>query len=74
MATVEQARAAQAQLSELVAGMPEVNGIGVARCDGGWVLRVNLASKLRRGHRVPAQVGSVPVTTQVVGHLHAHAG
>jgi hypothetical protein len=74
MATVEQARAAQAQLRELVAGIPEVNGVGVARSDSGWVLRVNLGSRLRRGHKVPDRIGPVPVTQQVVGPLSAHAG
>jgi hypothetical protein len=73
MATIDQARAAQAELRELVAEIPEVNGIGLARDGAGWVLRVNLVSKLHRSHVVPESIGSVPVTTQVVGRLEAHA-
>lgn len=63
-ATLEQVRAAQAQARKVLAAIPEVNGFGIARAPGGFVLKVNLTAPT---DAVPEMIGGVKVRTEVVG-------
>jgi hypothetical protein len=60
------ARAAKSALSEQLAAVPEVVGIGLARRGNGYVVKVDLADPGAAG-RVPGDVDGVRVVTHVVG-------
>jgi hypothetical protein len=60
------ARAAKSTLAESLAGQPGVVGIGLARRETGYVVKVDLADETAAG-RVPPDVDGVQVVTEVVG-------
>ncbi len=60
------ARAAKSALSEQLAAVPEVVGIGLARRGTGYVVKVDLAEP-GAARRVPSDVDGVRVVTQVIG-------
>jgi hypothetical protein len=60
------ARAAKTTLAERLSAEPGVVGIGLARRDAGYVVKVNLADAAAAA-RVPHDVDGVRVVTQVVG-------
>jgi hypothetical protein len=60
------ARAAKSALTARLSADPGVVGIGLAREDGGYVVKVDLADAGAAG-RVPGDVDGVPVVTQVIG-------
>lgn len=62
------AQAAQDHLAESLADHPEVNGIGIARADGGYVLKVNVRIEGARGS-IPAEIDGVSVRVQTVGRI-----
>lgn len=62
------ARAAKSTLAEQLASEPAVVGIGLARRDTGYVVKVNLADAAAAG-RVPSHVDGVRVVTEVVGAI-----
>jgi hypothetical protein len=64
------AGAAQRTLAAQLAADPGVVGIGLARRDAGYVLKVNLADASAAG-RVPRDVDGVRVVTEVVGAVRA---
>jgi hypothetical protein len=62
----EDARRARERAREALAGIPEVNGFGIAREAGGFVLKVNLDAPT---DAVPATIAGVPVRTEVTGPI-----
>jgi hypothetical protein len=70
-ASLTQARAAKAEVAKRLAGHPLVNGVGIARLDGGYAVKVNLAAPVKTG--MPRSVGGVPVKTEVVGRISRRA-
>ncbi len=64
------ARAAKATLATQLAADPGVAGIGLARRDSGYVVRVDLVDG-RAGARVPGTVDGVRVVTHVIGTVRA---
>jgi hypothetical protein len=60
------ARAAKTSLAASLAGTPGVVGIGLARRDTGYVVKVNLADE-DAASRVPDAVDGVVVETEVIG-------
>ena len=60
------ARAAKSALAARLSAEPGVVGVGLARGDGGYVVKVNLSDAGAAG-RVPGDVDGVPVVTQVIG-------
>ena len=60
------ARAAKSALAARLSEDPGVVGVGLARGDGGYVVKVNLADA-GAALRVPGDVDGVPVVTQVIG-------
>ncbi|HEX2075575.1 MAG TPA: hypothetical protein VHF92_17495 [Geodermatophilus sp.] len=60
------ARAAKSALSAQLATEPGVVGIGLARRDTGYVVKVDLTDP-RAASRVPGDVDGVRVVTEVVG-------
>ncbi|SFK32457.1 hypothetical protein [Geodermatophilus ruber] len=64
------ARAAKSALTERLAADPAVVGVGLARRESGYVVKVNLADAGAAG-RVPRDVDGVRVVTEVVGAVRA---
>jgi hypothetical protein len=64
------ARAAKSALSARLATDPGVVGVGLARGDSGYVVKVDLADA-RAASRVPGDVDGVRVVTEVVGVARA---
>ena len=60
------ARAAKSALTQRLSGDPGIAGIGVARRESGYVLKVNLADPAA-APRVPGDVDGVRVVTEVIG-------
>ncbi len=68
-ADLEAARQAKAELAGQLAGDERVAGIGIAPDGGGgYEVKVNLTSA-DTGLQLPAEVGGVPVRTEVVGEI-----
>jgi len=53
---LKRAQAAQDRLGDAVGANPEVNGIGIARADGGYVLKVNLRTASARASLPSASI------------------
>ncbi len=64
------ARAAKSALAVRLSAEPGVVGIGLARRDSGYVLKVDLADPAAAS-RVPGAVDGVRVVTEVVGAVRA---
>jgi hypothetical protein len=64
------ARAAKSALAEQLSALPGVVGIGLARRDAGYVVKVDLADA-GAASRVPGAVDGVRVVTEVVGAVRA---
>jgi hypothetical protein len=62
----EQARAAKQQLAVQLAGVEELNGIGIVCHDDNYGLKVNLIKPVRP-HLIPSQIDGVMVHLDVVG-------
>jgi hypothetical protein len=65
------ARAAKSTLATRLAADPGVAGVGLARQDADYVVRVDLR-EADVDDRVPHDVDGVRVVTHVVGTVHAH--
>ena len=70
--TLDEARAAKRKAAERLAGVPQVNGIGVVRVQGGYGLKVNLAEEVAAG-TIPETVDDVPLQVAVVGPIRRRA-
>lgn len=70
MATYREAEAAQEVASAILGDDDNVAGIGVARANGGFGVRVNLESP---GSGLPPEINGVPVLIRVVGRIEADA-
>jgi hypothetical protein len=62
------ARAARTALAAVLADDPGVVGVGLARRDTGYVVKVDLADA-GTASRVPGDVDGVPVVTDVIGSV-----
>jgi hypothetical protein len=60
------ARAAKGALAARLSTEPGVVGVGLARRDSGYVVKVDLADA-DAADRVPGDVDGVPVVTEVIG-------
>jgi len=66
--TLDQARAAKSKALALLQDAGTVVGIGIARQDGGYCVKVNLSRAASAG-AVPATIDGVPVRVAVVGAI-----
>jgi hypothetical protein len=69
-ATLEQARAAKAKLAAVLAGRPDLRGIGIAVLDCGYGVKVNLTRR-PEDLSLPDDVDGVPVILDIVGPIRA---
>lgn len=65
---LKRAQAAQDRLADAVSANPQVNGVGIARADGGYVLKVNVRTPSAR-EAIPADMDGVPVIVQTIGRI-----
>lgn len=54
-----------------LASIPQVNGVGLARLDGGYAVKVNLSEPLEKKSAIPTEVDGVPILVDVVGPIVA---
>ena len=66
MATYGAARAAKEKVKSELSTCPEVNGVGVARAEDGWAIKVNLTAAASLELH---EVDGVPVRYEVVGPI-----
>jgi hypothetical protein len=66
-ASLADARAAKERLAAALQDHPCVNGVGIARDDGGHVVKVLLTEPT---DDLPAEQDGVPVVSEVVGPIH----
>jgi hypothetical protein len=67
--TLDQARAAKGKALTLLQDAPAVVGVGIARRNGGYCVKVNVSHALAVAEAVPASIDGVPVRVEVVGTL-----
>lgn len=70
MSDLAAARAAKERLAAALAGHPRVNGVGIARGDGGHVVKLLLTEP---ADDLPSEQDGVPVVSEVVGPIHRRA-
>jgi hypothetical protein len=66
------ARAAKAKATKLFATNPKVTGVGIARMDGGFGVKLNFVTRPSRKDHVPEQIDGVPIRVEVVGSITAY--
>lgn len=69
--SIERARAAKSEVMVRVASIPQVNGVGLARIDHGYAVKVNLSEPLERISAIPSEVNGVPILIDIVGSIVA---
>jgi hypothetical protein len=67
--TLDQARAAKSKALALLQDAPAVVGVGIARRNGGYCVKVNVSHAPAVAEAVPASIDGVPVRVEVVGVL-----
>lgn len=65
---LQRAQAAQDHLVDTLGEHPDVNGVGIARADGGYVLKVNVRTDRAR-EAIPPEVDGVTVQVQIIGRI-----
>lgn len=65
---LQRAQAAQDRLVETLGEHPDVNGIGLARADDGYVIKVNVRTERARD-AIPPEVDGVTVQVRTVGRI-----
>jgi hypothetical protein len=69
MASLDEARRAKAAVVSMLEHHDVVNGVGVARVDDGYVVKVNLIRPPDADLTLPTSVDDVPITWEVVGEI-----
>ena len=67
--TLDQARAAKSKALTLLQDDSAVVGVGIARRNGGYCVKVNVSHAPVAAETVPASIDGVPVRVEVVGVL-----
>jgi hypothetical protein len=67
--TLEHARAAKRKLAERLAHVDGVVGVGIAKVDGQYAVKVNLCQPLNDPTVIPEDVDGVPVHLDMVGTI-----
>lgn len=68
-ASLARARAVQKKARTQIGKLAPVSGVGITKVGGQYALKVNLASKPKRGATLPTAIDGVPVRTEVVGAI-----
>jgi hypothetical protein len=67
--TLDQARAAKDKALTLLQDASAVVGVGIARRNGGYCVKVNVSHAPTAAEAMPASIDGVPVRVEVVGVL-----
>jgi hypothetical protein len=62
-------RAARSTAQARLAGMAEVNGIGITRVGSGFGVKVNLSAQPEHATGLPEEIDGVPVVIELVGQI-----
>jgi len=68
--TRDQAELAKAKAFDLLAGVPGLNGIGIAVLGDGYGVKVNLTEATAHA-AIPSEIGGVPVVVEIIGIISA---
>ncbi len=68
--SLDQARAAKAKLRRALGMFVDVVGVGIAKREGEYVLKVNVG-RMPEGQTLPSEVDGVPVLFEVVGAIRS---
>jgi hypothetical protein len=66
------ARAAKAKATKLFSTNPNVTGIGIARMDGGFGVKLNFVTRPSKRDHIPEEIDGVPIRVEVVGQITAY--
>lgn len=69
MANLSEAKAAKERAKELLADVGEIRGIGIARVEDGFGVKVNLAHEIEQ--YMPEYVNGVPLVVEITGEIRA---
>ena len=72
-ADLERARAAKALAVTRLAGLAQVNGVGITRVGQGYGVKINLTEQLDPGTTIPDEISGVPVVVEFVGRISPRA-
>jgi hypothetical protein len=67
--TLDQARAAKSKALTMLQDASAVVGVGIARRNGGYCVKVNVSHAPAVAEAVPASIDGVPVRVAVVGEI-----
>ncbi len=67
--TLENARAAKRKLATCLANVDGIVGVGIAKVDGQYAVKVNLRQPLNDSEVIPDTVDGVPVHLDIVGTI-----
>ena len=65
--TIDEARAAKAEASNVFGSLASVAGVGITRIGEGYGLKINLVEKAKVP--LPTEIGGIPVQIEVVGPI-----
>lgn len=71
--TLDQARAAKSKAIALLRDASAVVGVGIARRNGGYCVKINVSHAPAAAETVPETIDGVPVRVEVVGVLRKRA-
>ncbi len=67
--TIEAARAAKNKVMDLIAGVGQVNGVGITRVGDSYAVKINLSEQPAGGVQLPPEMDGVPIVVEVVGKI-----
>ncbi len=67
--SIDEARSAKHKVSGMLAGVRQVNGIGITRIGDSYAVKVNLAGQPDEPFQLPSEVDGVPVLVEVIGTI-----
>jgi hypothetical protein len=67
--TIDEARAAKVKAVEMLKDAPAVVGVGIAKLDRGYCLKINLSQETGEAQSLPTSIDGVPVRVEVVGAI-----
>ena len=60
----------KAKVAALLQGDPTVNGVGIARLESGYAVKVNRSESTAAVQLLPDEIDGVPIHVETVGTIH----
>lgn len=67
--SIDDARAAKAQVADLLRTTRGLTGVGITRIDEGYGVKVNLAAAPTKRLKLPDQINGVPIRFEITGPI-----